>query len=460
MIQKTNCLRKNDFESYEVILPFTKKKKKKRKLFLCSELEKLHPCFSDEFAFDSKIRKISRKGMMADVLVVNKYKLAEYESRRRMSGSGFYIEDRKSFHRFFVNQKWKNFVFLTLASFVFLAAIIVNNVQKKQTRQESPELLESRESQETREIQETQAIQERQAILESQKVLPGEMTEKFFAAISDAKGKITSFEWKTEGGTKVMKASLEGIYPEQLKSVKEGLEFSSPEENVIYEESVPKMKVSYSFRADIADTFAGTAVIGQEKIPALSNSDFNKSLRNLVRQSGASLKQENAPPYHLEFDYTCTEEKSKKTFENLFEDLSELVEQNRRVVTAFSIQSHRNSEAKGLNFRIGISIEQITSQVIEGFDLAGISKYIDLFIDGQDMKKLPAPESALQVAGGTSQNGYETKYIKIGEIKKSEAGGGSDKSGTASQGSSAGTFTTVTFYKTDSGKILSVVSKK
>ena len=57
-------------------------------------------------AFDSFVKKVTRKGLTEEVYVMNKYKLAEYESRRRMSGSGFYIEDRKSFYRFFVNQKW------------------------------------------------------------------------------------------------------------------------------------------------------------------------------------------------------------------------------------------------------------------------------------------------------------------------------------------------------------------
>ena len=120
-----NVIRKNDYEKYEIIIPFLSAAGKRRKQFLNNELEKLHPCFSDEFAFDSKIAKIKRNGFCSDVYVVNKYKLAEYERKRSLSGTGLFVEkgeNKKLWQkrRLFVEKKWKLTVF-TLFVFSLLA---------------------------------------------------------------------------------------------------------------------------------------------------------------------------------------------------------------------------------------------------------------------------------------------------------------------------------------------------
>ena len=106
-MQKSNVIKKNDFEKYELEIPFISMAGKKHRQFVCSELEKRHPCFSDEFAFDSVVKRISRKGLSEDVYVVNKYKLAEYENRRSFPGIGFYLENLKHRHRLFIERKWK-----------------------------------------------------------------------------------------------------------------------------------------------------------------------------------------------------------------------------------------------------------------------------------------------------------------------------------------------------------------
>ena len=54
-------IQKKDFESYEIILPFSAIAGKRRRQYLCSELEKMHPCFSDEFAFDNAVKKNQQK---------------------------------------------------------------------------------------------------------------------------------------------------------------------------------------------------------------------------------------------------------------------------------------------------------------------------------------------------------------------------------------------------------------
>ena len=61
MSLKNNVIKKQDYERYEIVVPFSSLLGRRRKSFFSSELEKRHPCFSDEFAFDSNIKKIGRK---------------------------------------------------------------------------------------------------------------------------------------------------------------------------------------------------------------------------------------------------------------------------------------------------------------------------------------------------------------------------------------------------------------
>ena len=77
MYGKNCAVKKSDYEKYSIILPFKFLLGKRRKKFIFKEREKLHPCFSDEYCFDSKILYKNWK-FFADVLVMNKMKLASY----------------------------------------------------------------------------------------------------------------------------------------------------------------------------------------------------------------------------------------------------------------------------------------------------------------------------------------------------------------------------------------------
>ena len=64
-----SMLKKKDFECYNVLLPFSTIAGKRRRRYLCSELEKRHPCFSDEFAYDLVLKRLCRKGIQTEVYV-------------------------------------------------------------------------------------------------------------------------------------------------------------------------------------------------------------------------------------------------------------------------------------------------------------------------------------------------------------------------------------------------------
>ena len=64
---KENVIRKEDFERYEVLLPYKVAAQNKGRKFIYSELEKMHPCFSDEYSFDSATHGVCSKGLKTDV---------------------------------------------------------------------------------------------------------------------------------------------------------------------------------------------------------------------------------------------------------------------------------------------------------------------------------------------------------------------------------------------------------
>ena len=66
-----------DYDFYSILIPVQGIIKKWRDKYLYAELVKRHPCFSDSCCYDSRLR-ISRQGIFADVVVMQKFRLAEY----------------------------------------------------------------------------------------------------------------------------------------------------------------------------------------------------------------------------------------------------------------------------------------------------------------------------------------------------------------------------------------------
>ena len=415
MVRDSNVIKQTDYEKYQIIIPFLSAAGKRRRQFLSSELEKLHPCFSNEFAFDSNITKIKRNGFCSDVYVVNKYKLAEYERKRSLSGRGFYVEKKKKWvwgkRRLFVDKKWKLSIFTLCAVFLLAAGGIFFGLHTGHAVVK--EAVEKSESEGL--VNETDRGVDRGVINQSACVedmqLP--IAENFLKAVSESGGKIAWFEWSLNGYTQTLSASVSGVYPESL--------MTSGKESVIYENGIPKMKVSYSSQLSTErNSFENTI---------LSNHDFNKELRNVLTEAGVKLIAENAPPYHIEFLY-----KPGISFENLFDLLDGIISGDRRVVSYVSINQTTSSY-----LQVGLSIESIP---LRGFDLKLLSGNLNLFID--ETKRVSDKASTItsrEIIASESNKQEKDTLIKIGEIRRA------DKS-------------TVVFFKNSEGKIKEVISKK
>ena len=415
MIHKTNVLKKNDFEKYEVFLPFSAALGKRRKKFLCSELEKMHPCFSDEFCFDSAVRKIGKKGIAADVLVMSKRKLAEYEGKRSFSGTGFFAEKLK--HRYFVNEKLR-LTGLCLIAFVMFCLLVLLCGKRNEavpTSEHSTVAMSSPE---------ITATDLSTSNLSATDIPSPSFCNSFFDVLKSYDGKVSFFEWKIEGFTESLSASLKGIYPEDLSILNDFRNRNKTEEFVSYEKGLPVMKVFYSQK------LTGFSVKKVEEPAALSdeavagNADFNKSLRKIILEKGAVMTEEKAPPYHIEF--ICGFDSEVK---NLFQEMDDLINLQKRRITQFAVNISEDGKIS-----VGISIEPEHYDNLPGFDLNMISENLKVFYLSKVVKEQKRPVK-------TSTPVPANALKKIGEIK--------------TQNNS-----TIVFYKNEDGKIERVLQGK
>lgn len=387
--QKNNVIKKQDIERYEILLPFSALSGKRKKKFLCSELEKMHPCFSDEFAYDCSLRGVRKGGFCEDVFVINKFKLAEYEGSRQFSGSGLFIED-KNYHRFFIDKKWKGIFWGILGCLIVGLAGSLSGVLAARAAKNGLQTLNTQK-------EFLRGDSEMFSGVEASNILTCPIEISFFEKIEKAGGKISLFEWKIDGVTQRLNASVQGIYPETFSDSDNEASVGP----VIYINGNPKMNVSYERRLIQAVSKL------QQNISLIEAAEFYKNVRKTLSETGAILREEKISPYHIEF--ICGKDSEK---EKLFSTLSQIISISKHSVTSLSIQS------SGLNeLSIGLSVERIPI-LNSGFDLKLIAQYVSLF--SEDEIKSGVRQSEIKRAASGTKRENQIIRQKIGEIKKSD----------------------------------------
>ena len=370
-------LKNNDYEQYRILIPFRNAAGKRKNKYLFSELEKMHPCFSDEFTFDSSVKGLRKEGLEADVLVVSKYKLAEYEGKRRFSGFGFLAENRL----YFVNAKLKVFIWSAFICGLTGLLITAGTYLKRVKTNKAFETVNATETI----TEDTDQEEKRKYFVPAEIVL--------LDAVAESKGKIRSFEWNLNGNYQTLSASVKGVFPEQLGDAAGG--------SVVYEEGIPCMSVSYKTHRTMP----------QFPVESKYSAEFNKALRNALNEYGALLKEEKAPPYHLEF--VCSVTKSDAADVNssdtkkLFERLAQIISNDNRAVTSVTLKQTGRAE-----LHAGLTIDPHVQNDF-GFDLKLVSRNLEFFIE--DKKKEPAKTI---LKNQPVQKAEPVQLEKIGEIKR------------------------------------------
>ncbi len=424
--EKIPYLKTFDYEKYQLVLPYRFLFGRKRQRFIYSELEKMHPCFSSEFCFDSTLRKVSKKGFVSDVMVIHKNKLAEYEARRslfaagigRITGTGFFAETGVR-HRFFINEKFKRTfetaVFVAAAVLIFFVVREVGSLTETFGKENVQTFILS-EGQKALQIEDG----------EKSRTKTYETIGKFFDCINEADGRILSFRWECLNGSEIVEARVKGVFPEQL----EGLKLSA----VRYEEGVPVIQVMSVGAVSEKMTGNHSGVSGGRVTSSSFGADFFKSVRSALIVNGGILKEERASPYMVRF--SCNE----KVMGTLLSDVDGIFADAGGVVCSVNILvAGGSSGGSGGNnagdFEISIGGAEDAAPA-PGIDLAVVAENADCF---GEIKKKPKLVNQLSKQNPSEKENLEkADGQKIGEIKTSEG-------------------KVIVFYKTSDGKIKKIM---
>lgn len=417
-IKNNVFIKRADYEKYQLVLPYRFLFGRKKQRFIYSELEKMHPCFSDEFCFDSAIKGFSKKGALSDVMVIHKYTLAEYEAKRPLSGSlinktsgtGFLAESNNN-HRFFIAEKMKTLStvgFIALAFVVLFSAIgcvykIEHDIKEK-TNILTDDLAEASEN-ETVEP----AISDESAVLSNS---PG-ISEKFFYEIKAAEGRILSFKWKLEGFEEILEAKVKGVFPEQLTCVNMS--------SVNYEKEIPVIQISGIQKKIV---YAG-------KHEVIERQGFYQKLREDLIKNSAVIREEKLNPYSICF--SCKKNVMQSALSALACCFREFEKQISFVEIRESGEDLYEMTAGELTADIGgINSVLVLEMLAENVNLFGDQKKIFVPAKRSSEKKSDIKKNELVEKSGA---------LKIGEIKSSDG-------------------KIISFYKSSEGKILKVSEEK
>lgn len=260
----SRIVKKEDYERYSVSIPVRNLFGKNRKRYLYGELDKLHPCFSEKCCFDSRLY-VKNKSLCADVIVMEKLKLAEY--RYRFPGKFLVIEECLK-RRLFGTLDYEKLIMLFVGLF-FIVTFSCVNIHKKQ---KVPVSLTS------------EIFTETETPVDSQPEL-----NDFFELLSGELAKCNEFEWNWNGNDENIAMSVFSIFPEKILAQYPEVEINQ----VSYKDNTPILKISLNHK---------------RRIPNQNyNLEENYSLedvRDCVMKCGGHLLEENLKNKQLCFSGT------------------------------------------------------------------------------------------------------------------------------------------------------------
>lgn len=370
---KTNklCVNQQDYEHYLIPLPMNALFGKKRKSYLLSELEKMHPCFSDDFCFDTKL-KFEKRHLFFDVVVISKMKLAEYRRKLKKYSAGVRFENlsRMGFFEKRIYLGTCFVLFLIVCVFLF-----VENYQRKNKITSECIVPESNP-----------------VIIAPQKLMKvNEFCLKFFEIILKNEGIVNNFEWKTDGYKEKISCELENIYPEQFGSFLNVSDFSE----IKYVNGIPCV------------SFSGEEKLANENIflkKDRENSELYNCIRNVFKESGVKVISEKRMPYSVNFIF------SKET--DVINELNKILNIYNASVSEVKI-NYSNENC----FSMEVTLCQDFSNS-DGLNISILSDFKGLFIPGYKEKEHINNDNETSFYKKT----FEKQYVspnsrKIGEVR-------------------------------------------
>ena len=399
---KKNVILKKDYERYTVNLPWKTIIGRRRRRFLFSELEKLHPCFSSECSFDSKL-KLGRKGFKSELVVMSGLRLAEYKAR--YPGKRLYIEEnlKKSV---FSGGKWRGKI--VLAGLILLACFagMMTFGEKKTVAI----------SQGTGEVAVGRGTEEegRQNF--------SELVREFFVVMQEKKGRLYELSLKSQGGVQTIAAFADGLFPEDFELLRQknySLSFSP----VTYRENRSFFKLNAEVKGKkMNEEILWSNGNSQESEQIARIQNYRPEIRKIITESKAVLLEEMTSPWGIRF---CIKDMDLLDCESLVQKIADFTFENKVGISSMSIKKV-SEEA------LEVGIKSNEAGYFEGLDIGVLKNNLNLFA----IKKKPQVVSIPVITRGEDlplgngkklgeivhQNGRKTVFYRNqeGKIEKKE----------------------------------------
>ncbi len=400
---KKNVILKKDYERYTVNLPWKTIIGRRKRRFLFSELEKLHPCFTSECSFDSKLR-LGKKGFKSDVVVMSGLRLAEYKAR--YPGKRLYIEEniKKSV---FSGRSFNKKIIITLAFLFFcLTGLFIRQLRGGKKTEISAR-------------QEIKAVEKKpEEIFQDF----SELAKEIFKTMQEKKGKLNELSFKSEGGVQKISFYAEGLFPEDFEFLKEK-NYSFSVSPLTYRGNKSFFKLNAEVKGkqmnqEILWSNANVKNYGQQA--ELKN--FRPEIRKIITESKAVLLEEMNSPWGIRF---CIKDMDILDCEELVQKITDFAFENKLGIASMSIKKV-SEEA------LEVGIKSNEAGYFEGLDIGVLKNNLNLFA----VKKKPQVVSIPVITRGEDlpvekgkklgeiihQNGKKTVFYRNqdGKIEKKE----------------------------------------
>ena len=291
-------VQKEEFDRYFIPLPVSCLLGKKSEKYIFSELEKRHPCFSNDFSYDSRL-KISKKGFVSDVVVIRKLRLGQY---RNFLGVKFAEDNGKRF----ISRKVK-----WLGIFAGLVLVLVTGlaVRGLAVRKVHAGDLSSGDLPSGADV----GLGAGKSPCGAGPGSAGNLSSSgfgvglagssaslglgagldFLGEMKNLNGHISNFSWKWDGFTEKITATVDCVYPEDFSDfLKNG---ESEISSINYVNGKPEFKLSVEKKS------AGKKGASREETELPKGDSGRKKIRELFAGEKVNLNSESYEPWKISF---------------------------------------------------------------------------------------------------------------------------------------------------------------
>lgn len=383
-------LDKRDYEYYSFPIPINALFLRTREKYLVSQLGKMHPCFSDDWLYDTSFF-LSFKGLKAKVVVINKMTLLEYKQkylRRKL-----FVNEGKISRVFDEKKYFKSALFLTILLIVLIAifSLLTLWVKNNKLEEEVDALEVGLESKK-------ELIEEIEKNKESP--LYYSIFDYFFPLVLENQGKVINLNWEKKVDIEKLYFTIEGVFPERFESQGVSLET----EGLTFSNNIPSFEGTLEcfVKSEEENNFE-YKVEEKERVNIL-----RKELRNCLLENKASLLEEGFSPIY--FAFSCGREESYLNMD-LFNQIGKILKECKCSLSKINIRKEGDSR---LVFQFWFSKEydfycEKLMQLLQN----NINIFFKEDAEKKDLKKV---EDFSRVENPVTEN--EIDGVKIGVIKK------------------------------------------